>query len=298
MSSQPLWSFGFGSNMDVHALEQRKRVKVLEHTPAVLKGWKMAFTLRGIPFVEPAYANAVETGNAEDSIHGVAFLMTPEAVAGLDKVESGYDKRMVTLTAYDGRTLDNAFLYVNKPGAASEEPLTPSARYLGVLVKGARQAGLDPEYISALAAHPVYSPSPATLELRASLPKPEDLPVVTVEQLAQHKKGNSEGLPTRVGVLGYVLECDTYFASHTGRDITTRALMQLAGLGLDDNDDAGRPPYPIISSLTPEQVEYISTWLDHYLNRAKGATAVGFLAEFRSQQESGVSDWRLPEPKL
>ena len=51
-----------------------------------------------------------------------------------------------------------------------EKPERPcSARYLNVLVSGARSAGLDGAYVERLAKTPTYAPSAATLELRAAL---------------------------------------------------------------------------------------------------------------------------------
>lgn len=62
-------------------------------------------------------------------------------------MESGYDKADGTFQAYDGRSL-KGFLYTAKPGPGQlEKDLPPSARYLGVLVKGAQQAGLKPAYV-------------------------------------------------------------------------------------------------------------------------------------------------------
>merc|ERR1712141_148671 len=66
MASDTIWSFGYGSNMDVVAMEAKKSVKVLEHTPAILKGYKMECNLKS-PFhhVEPAYAGLAESPDSE-----------------------------------------------------------------------------------------------------------------------------------------------------------------------------------------------------------------------------------------
>ena len=41
--------------MDMVALQNKKKVKVLEHCPAVLRGFRLAFSMRGPPYVEPGY---------------------------------------------------------------------------------------------------------------------------------------------------------------------------------------------------------------------------------------------------
>ncbi|KAK6180938.1 hypothetical protein SNE40_008900 [Patella caerulea] len=291
MGDENIWSFGYGSNMDVHAVETKKQVKILDHTAAILKGWRLAFNLSGIPFVEPAFANIIQSG-LTDEVHGVAFCISKESVANMDKVEIGYDKAKITLEAYDGRTL-HGFVYVNKPSASTSDEMNPSKRYIGVLIKGAQQAGLKPSYIDKLRTIKTYIPSSETLQTRSSLPKPEDLPPITVEELAKYK-GTDSNFPSRVAVFGYVFQPKVvYFQSHRGRERTSRFLMQYHGLPLDDNDDGGRPPYPLVDKLTQEEKEYVFCWLDHYLSSSK--TPLGYLSEFREQQKSGVSSWTLPQ---
>jgi cation transport regulator ChaC len=156
-SQDVVWSFGYGSNMDVKSLQTKKHVNIVDHVCAVLRGWKMSFTLPGPAKVEPAYANVIK-GAPGDEVHGVAFCMTRASGEELDRTESGYNKEMVTLHAYDGRVLEG-FTYVNKPGALSEVELAPSARYLGVLVRGARAGGCNEEYIQRLSQHKVRRPA-------------------------------------------------------------------------------------------------------------------------------------------
>lgn len=109
----------------------------------------------------------------------------------------------------------------------------PSRRYLNILIKGARQAGLDPDYVSKLESTPIYEASEALLKIRKQRPRPQDLRSITVAELAQH----SEGDDVWVSVLGYVVQKNPRFKSHRGRDITTRALMHLYDIPLDYNDD-------------------------------------------------------------
>ena len=79
------------------------------------------------------------------------------------------------------------------------------------LVKGAKQAGLDPSYIDKLSKHPTYKPNDATLKARKERPKMEVLKEITVEELSQNQNW--------VGCLGYVLEPDKIiFNAHRGTD--------------------------------------------------------------------------------
>ena len=54
------------------------------------------------------------------------------------------------------------------------------------LIKGAKQAGLDPKYIEKLAQQPTYKASQAVLTARQERPNPEDLPEISFEELAKH----------------------------------------------------------------------------------------------------------------
>ena len=74
-----VWSFGYGANMDMEALQGWKKVKVLEHCPAVLRGFKMVFSLPGLPFVEPGFGGLCRQDG--DEVHGVAFKMDLESMA-------------------------------------------------------------------------------------------------------------------------------------------------------------------------------------------------------------------------
>ena len=137
-----VWSFGYGSNMDMAALQGKKGVQVLRHCAAVLQGYTLAFGMDGLSHVEPGFAclRRAEGG----LVHGVAFCMGREGEQVLDRAEGGgtvYSKETVELTAYSGERL-HAFIYVSR--ADSGVDYLPSARYLAVLVKGAKQVGMEP----------------------------------------------------------------------------------------------------------------------------------------------------------
>lgn len=288
-----MWSFGYGSNMDVTALQAKKHVKVIEHTPAVLPNFKLAFTIKAMTYAEPAYASVRKLEGEE--VHGVAFLMDEESLEELDRTERGYNKAIVTLKAYDGRDLEG-FVYV--PKEEKTEEYLPSKRYLGVLCKGARQAGLNDDYLAKLEALPTYhyKDHPEVLKVREErLNIVDKLKEITNEELWNHKTEDPW-----VSCLGFVIKQNSRFGSHKGRDITSRVLMQYHGIPLDDNDDGGRPPYPLVSSMTPGELEYVSSWLDHYhLGGIKGLMIqnpeiLGFLKEFKIQQDSGETNFELP----
>ena len=54
------------------------------------------------------------------------------------------------------------------------------------MIKGAKQAGLDPKYIEKLAQQPTYKANQTVLTARKERPNPEDLPEISFEELAKH----------------------------------------------------------------------------------------------------------------
>ena len=76
-------------------------------------------------------------------------------------------------------------------------------------MKGAKQAGLDPDYIEKLSKQPTYQPNETVLKARRERPKPEELKEITVEELSKNQNW--------ISCLGFVLEPPSiWFSSHKG----------------------------------------------------------------------------------
>lgn len=282
-SKSTIWFFGYGSNMDSENLSKKKGVAVLQTTPAILRGYKMAFSLPAITYAEPFFANC-EKGEESDNIHGVAFETDSDSVAKMDKVESGYDKASVQLEAYDGRKM-NGYVYVNKPHREVRVG-NPSGRYLRLLINGAKAAGLDKEYIARLEATPVYKPSAETLAKRASS-------IAGNHPVKEMTKASLGEDPSHfVSIFGYIINAGPptgFFASHRGKDITNRMVRHYLNLPLDDAEDPQDAAHlPSMKALEAHQdvIDYVWTWFDQYNNNG---TVVGRHAEFMAAQEIDAS---------
>ena len=287
-----MWTFGFGSNMSVANVENKKGHKVLDHEVGVVKGYKMCFNIGAMSKVEPAFANAIKASE-NDEIHGVAIKISEEDMAALDAQERAYDKIAVTVEGYSGRKIENCSMYTNtKANFLPLERQTPSSRYLNLLIRGALEADLNQGYIEKLRATKTYVANDETKAIRKALPQPESLQPFTVEQLfatkseslgTQTDTGMKSGEHAYVAVLGYVIKMPRnkcFFSSHLGRDLSARSLRHFRGEPLDKNDDMGRPPYPILDKIKPEEVEYLYNWLDHYLEKGE---VIGFVTEYLEQ---------------
>lgn len=175
------------------------------------------------------------------------------------------------------------------------EEYTPSKRYLNILIKGAVQLGLDNDYIQRLNSTTRYEASEKILQIRQSRPKPQDLPLISIQELAEHSSKND----TWVSILGFVIDMKDSFAWKRGRDLTTRYLMQIEDIAMDKNDDNGQPPYPLVKDIKDYQMEHLNNWFDslHIRNLSTSdlRPIIGYLKEFKDQQDSGQTSFRLPK---
>jgi len=146
----PVWYFGYGSNMHHGIFHERRRMQPLDTRWGWLEGYRLRFNIPIGPG-ERAVAN-LEADPAGRTC-GVLYLLTPEDCERLDLTEGVhlgiYRRLAVDVTGHDGERVV-AFTYRS---TLTREGRKPSARYLGLLVDGARTHGLPPEYVEFLAAH-------------------------------------------------------------------------------------------------------------------------------------------------
>jgi hypothetical protein len=276
--------------MSVENLRRKKNLRPARHFTGRIRGWRLAFDLPGLPFLEPAFA-CVRPG-ADDEVHGLAFEIPSDEAEGLDRQEGGYDVVPVPFEAYDGTVIDAIGLYVPKagrgrPGAA----LRPSLRYLRLLRRGAREAALDREYLRRLdAIEPYVTPPQIRAQTRASIADFESDPdrrdaVWTAETLGQFT-GTEDRRPAHTASLGYVVRVEAAFRSWRGHTITRRNLLHFRGESVDRNDlrfgDEGFAPLPRVADCSSEEIEFLHQNLDHLIQR--GGVIVGRLREFLDAQ--------------
>mmetsp|Transcript_122460 Transcript_122460/g.381233 ORF Transcript_122460/g.381233 Transcript_122460/m.381233 type:complete len:410 (+) Transcript_122460:68-1297(+) len=71
------WNFAYGSNLD-RGTRERRGLGPRAIVPTCVKGWELAFSLAGVPYVEPAFA-AVRPAPARDvEVHGVCLELDRE----------------------------------------------------------------------------------------------------------------------------------------------------------------------------------------------------------------------------
>ena len=128
---------------------ERRGMRPLAARRARLDGYRLCFSLpvgpgeRGVANVEPL---------AGAEIWGVVYLLRIAECDRLDRTEGipgGLYERIPVVLWLDGHQRLGAFTYRSSFASAGRKP---SARYLGLLLDGARRHGLPGEYVAALEA--------------------------------------------------------------------------------------------------------------------------------------------------
>lgn len=160
-----VYNFAFGANMSSKVLTGRRKIKPISSEPAILYDYELAFTLRGVPYIEPCFGNIEYNKNS--CVHGLLHKMTSydfmrlmSSEAGSNETKHGYIAKEVTCVTYDGKKIiaralqcvDGSRQYVKK-----HELLYPSQRYMNLLINGAIEYNLDKQYISWLKSYPTQS---------------------------------------------------------------------------------------------------------------------------------------------
>ncbi|WP_428604513.1 gamma-glutamylcyclotransferase family protein [Sedimenticola sp.] len=245
--------FGFGSNMNITSL-RAKGVEPLAARCAVLEGWRLRFNVQHFFRHEGGVGNIERSKEPGDRVLGVLYDCPDEALAPLDAVEAyghGYDRISIEVEA-DGKRVP-ALTYVGMPEFIDDSCL-PSRRYLNIVIDGARAAGLDPDYVQDLMAHPVHRAS----DYPPFMPPPGDYPVFDADSLAGH--------PLYTALLGAVFDMSQARPLHEylkgffgGRDMTLFHLKRLdSSDGKESMDDIRH------GCLNEAQRHYLNGYLNEY----------------------------------
>jgi gamma-glutamylcyclotransferase len=138
--------FAYGSNM----LTERLRARVssaVALSKVCLIGYRLRFNKKSID--GSGKCNIVETGSQKDVVHGVIFEIPKEQLSKLDEAEGfkkGYDHKCIRLPDRPG---ESALAYVAETKYIDDR-LLPYRWYHELVVAGAEQHGLPPDYIAEL----------------------------------------------------------------------------------------------------------------------------------------------------
>lgn len=245
--------FGFGSNMNITSL-RAKGVEPLASRRAVLHGWRLRFNVQHFFRHEGGVGNIEPSENPNDRVWGVLHDCPDEALAPLDATEAyghGYDRVEVDVDV-DGETVP-AIVYVGMPGFINDD-CRPSQRYINILAKGARDEGLEAEYVRYLLEHPVHEPE----EYPPFIPPEGEFPEFDAVSLAAQ--------PLYTALYGAVFDMSQAREQHEylkgffgGRDMTLFHLKRL------DHSDGSETLDDIrLGRLNESQLRYLNAYLNEY----------------------------------
>ncbi len=141
------WYFGYGSNMNRATFVDRRGMRPIQTRSGFLDNYRLCFNL---PIGRGVRAVANLEARAGARTWGVLHLITAGEFDRLDRTEGvpfgAYRRIPVRIVVDSGQTIA-AFTYQSDK---ITEGRKPSARYLGLLIEGARQHGLPPGYLDFL----------------------------------------------------------------------------------------------------------------------------------------------------
>jgi cation transport regulator ChaC len=249
------WYFGYGSNMDLNSL-RAKGVEPHASERGVLRGQRLRFNVRHFFRHEGGVGNIEPSDDPSDVVWGVLHQCESADLVLLDAAEAhGRVYHRTEVVVQTDRREQRAVTYVAIPSFL-DESCRPTPRYLNIVMRGARAAGLDPAYIEALRRHPVHDVTPAP----PFLPPEGEYRTFTAATLRQH--------PLLTAVSGAVFDMSRARWPHTflldwfgGKDMTLFHLKRF-----DDSD--GRETLDDIKHdrLTLAQRRYLNEYLHEYSN--------------------------------
>jgi hypothetical protein len=146
MDGARVWYFAYGSNMSPAIFVRRRGMAPIEARCAVIAGYRLCFD---IPIGPGERAVANVRADADARTHGVAYLLTVADGERLDRSEGVpnlYRREPVDLHV-PGDASIRGFTYRSVISVAGRKP---SARYLDLLLHGARTHALPAEWVAHL----------------------------------------------------------------------------------------------------------------------------------------------------
>jgi len=152
-----MYYFAYGSNMSSAQMKNRETDASFVCT-GFIKGYSLRFHKRSDD--KSGKADAWRTGNDADVVWGVVYEVSEAGIGSLDKCEGvqggHYERVEIKVTVPDGAQHGlgseiDAMIYLALP-AMIDSGLLPSAEYRDVVLQGAREHNLPPEYIQSIAA--------------------------------------------------------------------------------------------------------------------------------------------------
>ena len=128
-------------------MEETRFRESVQPRRCTLKGWRLAFNHPASADPASGVGEANVVPDPAGAVEGVLYRLPKESIEFLDSTESGYVRQEVTVTV-DGKET-RAHLYVAE---TTRDDLVPDPAYLRLVLQGAREHALPPEYVAGIEA--------------------------------------------------------------------------------------------------------------------------------------------------
>ena len=203
--------FAIGSMMNRTSLTMRD-LNPSKSRPAYLKDFQLIFGMK--------YGMAAARKESGHTIHGVLHRITKDELVKLDKIETWYIREKVPVTEYHDGDMKNvdkegtlAYVYVFKPDLLAKDPELfaehpPKQRYLDILKEGAKDYGVDEDYINNVLNATEFVPRKSISELKSFklLVETDNLPGWSMEEVKA--KDSEQEHVVFIAVNQYVVRLD------------------------------------------------------------------------------------------
>jgi hypothetical protein len=164
-----VWYFAYGSNMQTATFRGRRGIEPRRALGVRARGWRLVLDKPPLVSIGHSFANLVPDVDA--IAYGVVYEISVEDLAHVEYSEGvplgNYCRAELEVEALatPRETLRAVTLTSDKRG----EGLTPSLRYMGLLIEGALEHALPDEWVAMLRALPAIEESEEAKNLRAFL---------------------------------------------------------------------------------------------------------------------------------
>lgn len=265
--------FGYGSNMNQNILIA-KGMQIHRSAPCEVRDYKLVFNLKSNSIVEPGYANVEQ--HEGGSIHGVCHEMCERDILRMDLLEPSYTRVSIPGVLYDGTQVQVEVYIINaqhNTNARTLETIHPSQRYLRILLEGAREAKLNPTYVSWLASHASTKPPP--LAPNETQRKLIEAKVWSYNDLIAHMSTNSDrmfmvlkGIVFDITDLQYPIPYKQTFMNKTRNRALGCATFSFA-------ERYGKGAPKVLVDFSPSMMEYVDAHTMDILMPRRGAVCLG-----------------------
>lgn len=160
------WYFAYGSNMQTATFRGRRDIHFERALPGSAPGWRLVFDKPPLFPIGESFANIIPDGAAE--VFGVLYEIAAADLAHIDLTEAvplgNYRRIEIPVRPLaSSSAMCSAFTLVSDRRAPD---LQPSTRYMSLLIDGAVEHGLPPEYVAYLRTVPACTESRRAALLR------------------------------------------------------------------------------------------------------------------------------------